>query len=213
MAAVDLTQKLTLAMSGGALLVSCLVAWQTYRSRHLTEAINRAVVTVESARLTSLKRGGGEILLTLENSGKAMAQDIKVKYFVAVVTEITPEHPNAPPPTIPDDPEEFGNIAPSKHSTRALMYELPTDRDLPEWANLVVISIRLRYTDEATDSQFNEHVSYSGLLSGRKIITPEMMPGPIPTLEALGEPFQRPKFVTSKHVFFSTKSAAGVSCC
>jgi hypothetical protein len=190
---MDLTQKLTLAMSAGALVISALVAWQTYRGRRLNEATNRAIVTVESARMTTFKRGGGEILLTLENSGKAVALDVSVKYFAGVVLQLTEDYPNPVPPLIGDNPIEFGNIAPGKRSTRTIVYGLPEDRDLARWANLVVISLKLKYSDEATDTVHNEQLSYSGILSGKTIITPEMLPGPLPSLEALDKVFPKTK--------------------
>ena len=72
--AVDLTQKLTLTMSACALAINSLVAWQTYRGGRVNEATKRAIITVDSARMTTLQRGGGEILLTLENSGRHLVR-------------------------------------------------------------------------------------------------------------------------------------------
>jgi hypothetical protein len=186
---MDLAQKLTLAMSGGALLVSSLVVWQTYQSRRLTEATNRAVISVEGARMTTFKRGGGEILVTLENSGKAVAENVRLTYFAGVVTQQTKEHPNPTPPIMEKDPIDFGNIAPAKRATRTIVYPLPDDRDLTEWANLVVVSLKIRYTDEASGRDDLEPVAYSGLITGKHIVTPEMLPGPLPTLDALDKVF------------------------
>lgn len=75
---MDDVQKLTLAMSGSALIISTWVAWQSYRNRRIKEATSKAIVTVESAQLTKLLSGAGEIELTPENSGKAFAHDVKV---------------------------------------------------------------------------------------------------------------------------------------
>jgi hypothetical protein len=181
---VDLTQKLTLTMSACALAISSVVAWQTYRSGRVNEATNRAIITVDSARMTTFKRGGGEILLTLENSGKALAQNVKVKYLADVVLPMTRKGQIAIP-TYSDDAVEYGNIAPSKKGAKTLIYKLPTDNDLPMLGGLVVLGLKIRYTDEATNREYLEQQSLSGLLSGKTIVTPEMLPEPIPTLEAM----------------------------
>jgi hypothetical protein len=180
-------------MSGGALLVSSIVAWQAYRSRRLTEATNRAIISVESVRIAKVMRGGAEILVTIENSGKAVAQNTRLTYFAGAVTQLTPEHPDPIPPTVHPEAIEFGNIAPSKKATRPITLSLPVERDLPDWPNLVVVSLKIRYIDEATDNEYVESVSYSAILRGSRTVLPEMLPGPLPSLEAFDQVFNTKK--------------------
>lgn len=188
---MDLTQKLTLTMSACALLISSLVAWQTYRSSRVNEATNRAIITVDSARMTTVpKLGGGEILLTLENSGKAVARNVRVKYFVGV---ILPK--NAPEPssswTYPDKPVEHDNNAPGKKETQTVTYELPNDKDLFKGSQPTMVSLffGIRYIDEGTDREYTERQGYSGFLSGKAVATPEMFPGILPTMSLIEQSF------------------------
>jgi hypothetical protein len=133
--------------------------------------------------IADFKRGGGEILMTLQNSGKAVAKDVSVSYSSYLVLPSDPERQE--PPFKSEAPIEYGSLAPNKAGTRSLIFELPSDKDLPVWANLLIVVFKVTYTDEARGNAYSEPETFCGVLSGREIITPEMLPGPLPSVDVL----------------------------
>jgi hypothetical protein len=191
---VDLSHKLTIGISSAALLVSAFVAVQTYRGAKIGEATTRAILHLATMKLENISLGGGEVSVVIENAGKALAKHVSVNIQPLVFSKTK----DTSTPFERSEWNQIENIPPGHSITHVASYPLPT-KPLPmKWPTLVVMVVSLSYTDEASGEEYFEQKTFSGIISGSKIVTPVMSVDVPPRGKELWDEFHHNRGRSSK---------------
>lgn len=172
-------EKLALAVSVVALLVSALSWWESRRVRMVTQATSRASVHASAAKITEVLKGGIEIQITFTNVGNATAKDIVIRPGLMSIPDPANQTQGNRHPVDERDPVELDDMPPHTSQTKTLLMRLPENLK-PDWPTFIGVFLGIKYTDEATGEQFDAHNSYTSFLYDNKAGLPDMVFGTIP---------------------------------